>query len=77
MGEKRVERKEEKKEEKKGEVEAFRKSLIKLASRKLGSIRPETEKKILETKDVVLLENILENIFDLESEKALLNALEG
>ncbi len=67
--------KEEGKEE--GSISALQRTLIKQAKRKLGTIRPETEKKILETKDIVLLENVLENIFDLKSEEVLNGALDG
>lgn len=59
----------------KGREEALQKSLLKLSKRKFGAISPETEKKILETKDLALLERALENIFDLASEAALVEAL--
>ena len=57
-------------------ISALQRTLIKQARRKLGGINPETEKKIREKEDLALLENVLENIFDLESEKALVDALD-
>ncbi len=60
---------------KEGSIEALQGTLIKQFRRKLGTISNETEKKILETKNTSLLENALENIFDLESEKDLLELL--
>ncbi len=55
--------------------EVLQSTLIKQARRKLGAISPETEKKILQTKSISLLENILENIFDLKSEMMLIELL--
>ncbi|MEW5920426.1 MAG: Rpn family recombination-promoting nuclease/putative transposase [Bacillota bacterium] len=55
---------------------ALQSTLIKQGCKKLGTISPEAEKKILETKSIPLLENALEKIFDLENEKALLELLD-
>jgi len=65
--------KEEGKEE--GTITTLQGTLIKQFRRKLGAISNEMEKKILDTKNTSLLENALENIFDLESEKDLLELL--
>jgi len=65
----------EKKAKEEGNITALQGTLIKQFRRKLGAISNEMEKKILETKNTSLLENALENIFDLESEKDLLELL--
>jgi len=68
--------KEEGKEEGREEgISALQKSLLKLSRRKFGALSPATEEKILKTKDIALLERALENIFDLEGEAALVEAL--
>ncbi len=58
-----------------GNITALQSTLIKQVRRKLGSITADTEKKIFETKNISLLENALEKIFDLESEYMLLELL--
>ena len=54
---------------------ALQNTLIKQSRRKLGHLSLETEQKIREIESVALLEEILENIFDFDSEEDLIMAL--
>ena len=58
-----------------GGVLALQSTLLKLARKKFGSVSSETEKLIHETNSSQKLENILENIFEIESENSLVEML--
>ncbi|MGI6307004.1 MAG: hypothetical protein ACOX1X_00015 [Dethiobacteria bacterium] len=59
-----------------GRITALQRTLIKIARRKLGTISLELENQILKNTNIPQLENALENIFDFDSEEALLKALQ-
>jgi len=59
-----------------GRITALQRTLIKLARRKLGTISLELKNQILKNTSIPQLENALENIFDFDSEEALLKALQ-
>ena len=59
----------------KGNITTLQKILLNQIRKKLGNIKQETEKAIMDTTNIPSLEKALESIFDLDSEETLLSLL--
>ena len=58
-----------------GSITALQRTLIKQSKRKFGAIGSDLETQIMKSTSIAQLENALENMFDLDSEEALLKML--